>query len=475
MGSITASPDRIAQVVSGSGVLQGAGDSAVEPVDSNLQVVDQAATGISAATIVYENRQQYSSLSEGVASAGHPPMPVVDRMDESRPAYEPIDPAPSATAYEGETSGGHDAYILEGAEESNGYEEGEEHAIQRQQSERGGGRELPPHAASERARGDGTTSMLAEVREGGTGGSAIRGEWIGVDGYADVELQAATSGAMEYLESHAGGKRKCYPEGGSEGNGLESKRTEGGFNRVPSDLAMMMGMSDGENEELVEKQCRGSLQDPCDSSLAGIEPGVAAAATAADETAQLPFPGGERDGHTDADIIEWENRIREEEVRNVPLVGDLESLDSLREEYCHGSRIFLAKIDFLKNTYGSIRRTRGDGNCFFRSFIFAYLENILKTMDLAERDAAIARFRELRTRLTAAGYEELVLETPMDLLLGLIESIGRATDPLTLEILENNLRADEISNYIVFLLRLITSAEIKHRAEFFAPFIMVSI
>ena len=32
----------------------------------------------------------------------------------------------------------------------------------------------------------------------------------------------------------------------------------------------------------------------------------------------------------------------------------------------------------LKKKYSHLRRTRGDGNCFFRALAFAYLEVLLK-------------------------------------------------------------------------------------------------
>lgn len=46
-------------------------------------------------------------------------------------------------------------------------------------------------------------------------------------------------------------------------------------------------------------------------------------------------------------------------------------------EYANGSQVFLDKISSLQDAYGSMRRTRGDGNCFFRSFIYRYLEWLL--------------------------------------------------------------------------------------------------
>ena len=49
-----------------------------------------------------------------------------------------------------------------------------------------------------------------------------------------------------------------------------------------------------------------------------------------------------------------------------PLIGDREPLASLGAEYAAGSLVFRQKIAKLGAAYGAIRRTRGDGNCFFR-------------------------------------------------------------------------------------------------------------
>ena len=47
--------------------------------------------------------------------------------------------------------------------------------------------------------------------------------------------------------------------------------------------------------------------------------------------------------------------------------------------------MFVQKIRSLEATYGAIRRARGDGNCFFRSFIFALFEHVLQHRDYDER------------------------------------------------------------------------------------------
>ncbi|AQK51504.1 Ubiquitin thioesterase otubain-like [Zea mays] len=57
----------------------------------------------------------------------------------------------------------------------------------------------------------------------------------------------------------------------------------------------------------------------------------------------------------------------------LPCVGDKEPLSSLAAEFQSGSPILQEKIKLLGEQYGALRRTRGDGNCFYRSFMFSYL------------------------------------------------------------------------------------------------------
>ena len=59
-------------------------------------------------------------------------------------------------------------------------------------------------------------------------------------------------------------------------------------------------------------------------------------------------------------------------------------------EYRDGSSVFRDKIRSLEQQYMSIRRTRGDGNCAFRAFIFGYMEQLVNTNDLQERNRSAA-------------------------------------------------------------------------------------
>lgn len=60
-------------------------------------------------------------------------------------------------------------------------------------------------------------------------------------------------------------------------------------------------------------------------------------------------------------------QLRDSQASQTPLVGQLEPLDRLADEYRNGSTVFTRKIDRLaQDGWTGIRRTRGDGDCFWR-------------------------------------------------------------------------------------------------------------
>jgi len=181
-----------------------------------------------------------------------------------------------------------------------------------------------------------------------------------------------------------------------------------------------------------------------------------------------------------------------------PYVAEKEPFASaLGKEYEHGAAAFGRKIAALGKCYGALRRTRGDGNCWYRAVSFAHLEWLVQrcgrggaagggAADVA-RFAAVAR--GWAGKLTAAGYQELVFEDALEALLGLLGLIdgsaagggggggfggGGAEQRLTVEGLVSYFRDDVTSNTLVMLLRMVTSAELLTRREFFEPFVIGS-
>ncbi|KAG1676553.1 hypothetical protein FOA52_000096 [Chlamydomonas sp. UWO 241] len=173
----------------------------------------------------------------------------------------------------------------------------------------------------------------------------------------------------------------------------------------------------------------------------------------------------------DEAILSQQNTIRAE-AASVPYVGDVEELASLKSEYKDGNQIFCLKIDKLGDNYSHLRRTRGDGNCYFRAFFFGYLEALVNNNDVAEATRFAGVLRGWRQKLIDSHFQELVFEDAMELLMDQVTAIGRDRDPMSADLLLTNARDDMVSNMIVMFLRLVTSAAIQQRADHFAPFIM---
>lgn len=92
----------------------------------------------------------------------------------------------------------------------------------------------------------------------------------------------------------------------------------------------------------------------------------------------------------------------------IPFVSELQELSVLDNEYTDDP-IYTSKIKYLSSKYKSIRKTRPDGNCFFRAFAYAYLEHLVKHgKDDYEKFRALAE--ESKDRLVRLGFPQFTLE-----------------------------------------------------------------
>lgn len=85
----------------------------------------------------------------------------------------------------------------------------------------------------------------------------------------------------------------------------------------------------------------------------------------------------------------------------------MEPLASLEKEYTEDP-IYLLKVKDLSSKYKSIRRTRPDGNCFFRAFSYAYLEHLLTDRDEYDKFYEIAK--NSKEILVALGFSQFTVE-----------------------------------------------------------------
>ncbi|XP_038606702.1 ubiquitin thioesterase OTUB2 [Tachyglossus aculeatus] len=130
------------------------------------------------------------------------------------------------------------------------------------------------------------------------------------------------------------------------------------------------------------------------------------------------------------------------------------------------NRIYQRKIQELSKRFTSVRKTKGDGNCFYRALGFAYLESLLGN------DREILRFKELLLKtpsdLVSAGFEEPKFQSFFVAFFSAVEMVEKDSSVSSLLKVFND---QSYSDRIVQFLRLLTAAFIKNRADFFRHFV----
>ncbi|KZS95353.1 cysteine proteinase [Sistotremastrum niveocremeum HHB9708] len=178
---------------------------------------------------------------------------------------------------------------------------------------------------------------------------------------------------------------------------------------------------------------------------------------------------------TTQQLQELTQKFFDDTLSSRPLISALGSIGSLRTEYTSPS--FISQLQYLEsNGYVGIRRTRGDGDCFYRSLAFAYIERIMQAPD---KELAVAKatsqLYETQKLLDAAGFQKMAYEDFYDVIVSLLETVvngSNGSQPLTPALLLQAFQDPEVSNSVVVYLRLLTSAQIRADPDSYAPFLV---
>ncbi|KAG8839316.1 hypothetical protein FRC20_006064 [Serendipita sp. 405] len=159
-----------------------------------------------------------------------------------------------------------------------------------------------------------------------------------------------------------------------------------------------------------------------------------------------------------------------------PLVSSVQPMETLMNEYSDNPN-FVRKMEWLKKQgWLGVRRTKGDGDCFYRSFAFAWVERILRAKDqeLAV-GAGISTLHTTFQGLGAVGFETTLFVDFYDCLRSLVEQVI-TPDPngqlLNASLLLEAFTSPETSNSIVSYVRLLTSAELRTNQDEYAAFVV---
>ncbi|ETE59794.1 Ubiquitin thioesterase OTUB1, partial [Ophiophagus hannah] len=163
----------------------------------------------------------------------------------------------------------------------------------------------------------------------------------------------------------------------------------------------------------------------------------------------------------DEAIMAQQDRIQQEIAVQNPLVSERMELTVLYKEYADDDHIYQQKIK-----YSYIRKTRPDGNCFYRAFGFSHLEALL------EDGKELQRFKEVAAKskdvLVSQGFTEFTIEDFHNTFMDLIEQVEKQT---TVGELLGSFNDQSTSDYLVVYLRLLTSGYLQRENKFFEHFI----
>uniref|UniRef100_A0A9L0T0K5 Ubiquitin thioesterase n=1 Tax=Equus caballus TaxID=9796 RepID=A0A9L0T0K5_HORSE len=168
----------------------------------------------------------------------------------------------------------------------------------------------------------------------------------------------------------------------------------------------------------------------------------------------------------DEAIMAQQDRIQQEIAVQNPLVSERLELSVLYKEYAEDDNIYQQKIKDLHKKYSYIRKTRPDGNCFYRAFGFSHLEALLDDSKELQRFKAVSA--KSKEDLVSQGFTEFTIEDFHNTFMDLIEQVEKRTSVADLLASFND---QSTSDYLVVYLRLLTSGHLQRESTFFEHFI----
>ncbi|KAE8227260.1 hypothetical protein CF319_g287 [Tilletia indica] len=179
---------------------------------------------------------------------------------------------------------------------------------------------------------------------------------------------------------------------------------------------------------------------------------------------------------TELDELEAIQRFQDEQNASRPFIAPLEPISSLEDEFKNGSQSFVRKARWLGQRFKHLHRTRGDGDCFYRSLAFQLVFSLLQSNDAQLCQRMYAHLSNALNILEQVGYDRSVTEDFWEPLRDLLSRLPGCTPavqapPLDTDSLVLAFNDAETTNSIVVFLRLSLSAWLKLNADKFSVFL----
>lgn len=165
-------------------------------------------------------------------------------------------------------------------------------------------------------------------------------------------------------------------------------------------------------------------------------------------------------------ILAQQKSIETEISATIPLIGPMEDVSCLLNEY-NADAIYREKVMELSKKFSKMRRTRPDGNCFYRAFAFRYFETL--ATDKAEYDKFHQLALKSKDELLQLGFVRFTLEDFHETFMEVLNRIGACRGDIG-EV-EAVFGDQPLSDYVVVYMRLLTSGHMQRNADFYINFV----
>jgi ubiquitin thioesterase protein OTUB1 len=150
---------------------------------------------------------------------------------------------------------------------------------------------------------------------------------------------------------------------------------------------------------------------------------------------------------------------------------------TLLPEYENATSVgFVPAIHFLDQKYAGFRKVRRDGNCFYRAFLFSYLDKVLSFLEKSETEAKgkeeLDRFISViltsKEVLIGLGFSEFTFECIFDEMVELLTRLPTMSRGDLFSAFQDGTGCPQ---EYTWYMRLLTSASMRLESERFLPFL----
>jgi len=172
------------------------------------------------------------------------------------------------------------------------------------------------------------------------------------------------------------------------------------------------------------------------------------------------------DQNRDEMILKQQENIQKDIASSTDLVSARHPIKQLEVDF-ESDEVFKSKVVKIGEKYSEFRRTRPDGNCFYRAVGFRLFELMLENLDeFSKVKKAVEGSKDEMVKL---GMPEFTVEDFFDNFMDTLERLA-GDEKMKLEELEETFNNEGLSNYLVVFLRLLTSKQLQLEGEFYQNF-----